>query len=90
MISSFDHHLRVYVAAESELRFQRLRARNEKPGEEGMSYEQFLQEEQAATEREIPKIGATADVRLENNGTKDAFAGQVKMFCDQFLAADKF
>ncbi len=90
MIRSFDHHLLVYVTAESELRFQRLRARNEKPGEEGMSYEQFLQEEQAATEREIPKIGATADVRLENNGTKDAFVGQVKSFCDQFLATDKF
>ena len=89
MIKSFDHHLLVYVTADPELRFERLRARNEKPGEEGMSYEQFLQEELAPTEKEIPKIGMTADFSMENNGTKEAFSGQVRSFCDQFLTADK-
>ncbi|MBI5003487.1 hypothetical protein HZC00_00115 [Candidatus Kaiserbacteria bacterium] len=89
VVRAFEHHMLVYVTAESELRFEHLRGRGEKIDEVGMSYEQFLQEEQAKTEAMIPQIGATADVKIENNGTFEAFLGQARSFCDQFLTNDK-
>lgn len=89
VIRSFEHHLLLYLTAEPELRYQRLNGRGEKVDEVGMSYDQFLQEEQAPTEREIPKIGATADLTFHNNGSLDAFMGQVKSFCDQHITADQ-
>jgi len=85
VVRAFPDHLLVYVTADPELRYHRLNGRGEKVDEEGMSYERFLQEEQAQTERQIPEIGATADVHIENNGTMETFLAAVKVFCDQHL-----
>ena len=85
VVRSFERNMLVYITAEPELRFGRLTARFEKPGEHGMNYTQFQQEEQALTERMIPEIGKTADYTIHNNGSMDSFMGDVKKFCDTFL-----
>ena len=68
MVRSFKSNLLIYVTAKSEIRFERRRSVKEKAGEETMTYEQFLIEENLETERHIPEIGKTADIRINNNG----------------------
>lgn len=70
----------IYITADQKLRFERLKKRSEKVGETGLSYEQFMQEEMVKTELEIPKLGAKADVKIENNGTLEDFRKEIEKF----------
>ena len=67
LVRSFPKNLMAYVTTDPKLRYERMRARKEKSGEEHMTFEQFLKDEKAPTEKDIPEIGARADIRLENN-----------------------
>jgi len=80
MIRSFANSLIIYVTADSKSRYERIKARGEKVDEKEKTYEQFLEEEKAGTEIEIPEIGAAADYKIENNGTIDEFRIKVEEF----------
>ncbi len=67
----------IYITANQNLRYQRLKLRSEKVGEVGLSFEQFLEEEASKAELEIPKISKKADITIENNGTKDDFKSSI-------------
>lgn len=79
MLRSIPGALLVYVTADARIRFDRLRARKEKAGEESASWEQFMAEEQAQNETYIPTIGAQADVRIDNIGTLDELRDRVRI-----------
>lgn len=80
MIKAYPQSLMIYVTAEQNLRYQRLNKRSEKVGEAGLSYEQFMQEENVKTETQVPKIGKKADLKIENNGTINEFREKIKKF----------
>ncbi len=75
----------VYVTANERIRFERARASSEKLDEAGMTWEKFMEQENAPTEIHIPAIGAQADFRLENNGTMAEFREQVYKFAVGYL-----
>ena len=52
-----------------EHRFERIKTRKEKVGEDQTSFEQFLKEEQIETELEIKNIGQGADITIINDGS---------------------
>ncbi|MEK7541698.1 MAG: hypothetical protein AAB533_02535 [Patescibacteria group bacterium] len=71
----------VYIAASPEMRFQRRRAHAETTDEKGMTWEQFMHQEAIATETSIREIGeASADYRIDNNGTVEEFETKIKRF----------
>lgn len=59
----------VAIEVEAKTRYQRLVARNENPGDAEKTWEQFLEEHQAATEIDIPKLMEAADIKINNNGS---------------------
>lgn len=67
LINSFKKHFLIYVTADIKTRFERIAKRVEKVGE-GKDYEQFLKEEEKPNEVGIPRLGAKADFKIENNG----------------------
>lgn len=69
------------------MRFERLKDRGEKIGESEMTYEQFIEEENATNELLIPEIGARADVKIENNSSMEEFDGKIKDFCQSILTS---
>lgn len=74
----------VYIAASPEMRFERRRQHAETTDEQGMTWEQFMRQEQIPTETAIRKIGETmADETLTNNGTREAFEIQVRAFLEK-------
>lgn len=80
MIRSFPNSILVYVTAKPDVRFERLRAREEKAHEKKLTRKQFEGEEKAATELDIPQIGKAADAKIENNGTLEEFREKVEEF----------
>jgi len=71
----------VYVIADSKKRWERVCIRKEK-ADDDISYEKFLEMHKLATETPIPNIGAEADFKIENNGSKEEFYEQVKKLID--------
>lgn len=81
LIRSFAANLLIYITASTRVRYERIRGRGENTKEHTTSFEQFLEEERATSELAIPAIGATADVRIVNDGTRDAYAQQIQRCC---------
>jgi len=77
-VRSFKDNILIYITANSDLRYQRLRKRSEKVGEVGLTLEQFMEEEKSKAESEIPVISKTADIKIENNGTLEGFKQEIK------------
>ncbi len=69
MIRSFPQNLLIYITSSVKVRYERTKNRKEKVGEDITSFEKFLEEEQVGTEVEIPIIGKSADVIIQNNGS---------------------
>ena len=68
----------IYITAKQDLRYKRLKARSEKVGEKGLTFEQFLKEESSKAESEIPKLSKKADIKLLNNDSKEDFKNKIK------------
>ncbi|TSC89864.1 MAG: Uncharacterized protein G01um10143_354 [Parcubacteria group bacterium Gr01-1014_3] len=85
MIRGFVRNLLVYVTAPPDTRYQRVKARNQKPGEADLTWEQFCENEMKPTEINISTIGAGADFKIDNSGNLDDYRRQVKEFVDQKL-----
>ncbi len=85
MIRSFKDNNLVYVTADPKTRFKRMKLRGEKAGEDKKTYQQFLEEEKAATEINISKIGKSADFKITNNGDLDELKKQVKIIYYQMF-----
>ncbi len=68
MLRSLKKNLLIFVSATPELRYQRTVQRGTR-GEAAISFEQFLANEKAATERGLGIVEKNADHVLENTGT---------------------
>lgn|SRR3989344_7326445 len=89
MLRSLPANLLVYITADVCLRYQRTKERKEKAGEATASFEQFLEEERAETEKYIFRIGTTADFVIQNDRGLEEFSKQVKTVYEIFLKYEK-
>ena len=67
----------IYVTADPKLRWERVRIRKEK-ADDDVPFEKFLEMGKAEAESKITEIGDQADVKIENNGTKEQFFEEIK------------
>lgn len=63
----------VYIDAPLELRYQRSKLRDEKPGENTQNFEQFKASELHAADIDIKRLRDYADHVITNNGTLEEF-----------------
>jgi len=69
----------IYITTKAEIRYQRMKDRKEKAGEECMSWEQFTEEENALTEKDIKTLGVNyAHYIIDNNGTEEEFSKKIE------------
>jgi dephospho-CoA kinase len=59
----------IYIESAPDLRYARIKNRDEKSGESLLTYEKFLENDRQKNESELLDIRATADIIIENNGT---------------------
>jgi dephospho-CoA kinase len=69
MVRSFQNSFVIFLTAPVEMRFHRLKARGQKPGESTMSFDDFTKAESVATETEIENLGKLADIEVSNEGS---------------------
>ena len=65
----------LYITGPVELRHERAKKRGEKPEESTMTFEQFVEQENAPTELDIARLGEQADEQIDNTGSlEDLYA----------------
>lgn len=67
-----NFHL-IYLTAEPRLRWQRLVKRQENPGDDTKTFEQFLSDEEAEADRLIKDLGKQAEHTIVNDGSFEEF-----------------
>lgn len=67
----------VAVEVDAKTRFERIKQRNEKPGDQTKTWEEFQKEDVAETEITIPELMKQADATIDNNGTLEEFYKQL-------------
>jgi dephospho-CoA kinase len=78
LLRSFDKSFLIYVTAPAEMRYERVKLRKQKVGEESASYELFMEEEKVGTEVKIPEIGKGADAIAQNIGNQEDLKATVE------------
>src|SRR3989344_2596575 len=73
LVKGLKNNILIYISAMQDLRYQRLKTRSEKVGETGLTFEQFLEEENSPAEKNIPSLGKKANLKIENNGSLEEF-----------------
>ena len=71
-----DLHI-ISIDADPKIRYNRSVKRNENIGDQEKTFDQFLLEEKAEAELEIPTVMATSEYQIDNNGTMDELYGQL-------------
>lgn len=85
LVNVMKNHLLIYITADQNLRYQRLKKRSEKVGEVGLTFEQFLEEEKSKAEEQISILGKKADLKIENNGSLEEFKDKTKKLAQSLL-----
>lgn len=87
LIRSYSRNLLVYVTASPEVRFNRLKNRNEKIGENNLTRERFALEEKMPTELQVPEIGSRADITINNDVLGELLQDKINQFYKQITTA---
>lgn len=72
------------VIADPKIRYTRLTSRTEKTDEHGMTWEEFLAQEQRPTEVTIPETMTQAKIQIENNGTTEELKTRLDALMTEF------
>jgi dephospho-CoA kinase len=67
----------VSIEADEKIRHQRVIERNENPGDDKKTFEDFLKDQEEESESEIPKTMAEADFVIKNNGSWEELWNQI-------------
>lgn len=67
----------VSIEANQKLRHQRVNERNENPGDSEKTFEEFIKDENAETEQQIPETMSKANLTINNDGTWDELWEQI-------------
>ncbi len=76
-LKELDNFFLVAIEADPKIRYQRVIERNENPGDAQKTWEDFLADENAETEQQIPETMSKADFTINNNGSWDELWEQI-------------
>jgi len=77
MLRTFPHNVLIFVDAPLDVRYERAKKRGEK-GEAHTTPAEFMDRENAATEKELDEVKKRADYVLQNTGTIEELHGQMR------------
>lgn len=85
MLRRFENNILIFVDVPPEIRYERVRGREEKSGESSTSYEEFLKAEQRETERYIDRIRNESDYAIDNTDTLENFYDKVNEILKKYV-----
>ena len=84
-IKQLPNFVLVGVVAKERQRHQRLIGRGQNADDRTKTFEQFLADEQAGADRDIPQVLALAKQIIDNNGSLDSTCKQIDKLISKFL-----
>jgi len=71
----------IYLTADEKLRWERVKTRGEK-SDDDVPFEKFVEMGKAEAESKITEVGQQADIKIDNNGSKDNLYQEIKKIID--------
>jgi len=75
----------ISLETDPKIRYERMKIRNENVGDADKTYEEFMADGEREAEKEIPTVMATANYKINNNGSFDELYAQL----DKIMVAIK-
>jgi len=76
-LKELENFYLIAINASPEVRYNRMIERNENVGDKDKTLEQFMTDQQAEADREIPQVMKKADFTIDNSGGWDNFYAQI-------------
>jgi dephospho-CoA kinase len=73
----------ISIEAEPQLRYERMKVRNENVGDANKTFEEFLKDNQREAELQIPDVMAAAKFNLNNNGSLPELYNQIDKILEE-------
>jgi len=86
-LSLLDNFKLVKIEADSKIRFERMRIRNENVGDDKKSYQEFMADHERETEITIPGVMEKAKYSLNNDGTFEDLYKKIDLLIAEFNKA---
>ncbi len=74
----------IYITANAQTRYERMKLRNENPGDAEKTFEQFTLDEQAEADKLIKELGTTAEDTIHNDGNYEELYAQVEALLKKY------
>ena len=73
-LNELSNFILVKIDADKNVRYERMKARNENAGDDKKTFEEFLEDHNAEADKQIPEVMKTAKYSIDNSGSiKDLY-----------------
>ncbi|MEK7060067.1 MAG: AAA family ATPase [Patescibacteria group bacterium] len=76
-LEKLSNFVLVKIDADPKVRYERLKKRNENIGDDQKTFDEFLKEQEAEADKQIPEVMKTAEYFIENSGTFEDLHKQI-------------
>lgn len=76
-LNELNNFYLIAIEVEAKTRYERLKKRNENPGDGEKSYADFLADHQKEADKQIPSVMKTANYKVDNNASLDNLYSQI-------------
>jgi dephospho-CoA kinase len=77
LLKDLENFILIKIDAEPKIRYERMKIRNENTGDDKKTFEEFLKDQEAEADRQIPEVMKTAKYTIENSGTFEDLYNQI-------------
>ena len=76
-LNELPNFILIKIDADSKVRYERMKLRNENAGDDKKTFEQFLEDHNAEADKQIPEVMKTAKYAIDNGGTLEDLYKQI-------------
>jgi len=76
-LNELPNFILVKIDADSKVRYERMKLRNENAGDDKKTFEQFLEDHNAEADKQIPEVMKTAKYSIDNSGKLEDLYKQI-------------
>ncbi len=77
-LEKLPNFILIKIDADPKIRYERLKKRNENIGDDKKTFDEFMKEQEAEADKQIPEVMKTAKYSIENNGTFEDLYKQIE------------
>ncbi len=83
-LKDLPNFILVKIDADSKIRYDRMKLRNENEGDSKKTYEEFLKDQEAEADKQIPEVMKSAKFAIDNSGSFEDLYKQIDELIKKF------